>query len=420
MKQTVTINLAGIVYHIDEDAYEILNAYLKSIESHLEDSDSKTEIMQDIEARIAELFSQHLKFGHIEVVNINLVNDVTAQLGSPEMITDGEEASEETETANGKEANTTSEPQPAQPARKKRFYRDTDHQVIGGVCSGLAQLIGIDVVWVRLVVALLLFLEGIGFFLYLLLWLIVPAANTAARRLEMRGEEPSAENIKAEVERLRENVDENGNLKQQNKGDGPWGCLKVLVIAIACICCFPFIVAIFGVVFGLVFGGMGALMGVFPGTDLGGVFSSFAFGALAAILTILIPIIVLIVWAIHRNRTNEPMAKGFWTTSIILWLISFICLFIFGINFCKSIGELEGNSFEEKMENLGERLERIFENMDEDATIVVNGDTITFGQAKQMIEEGTLEDSILMENLEQLDDEFGDGASEGVLEVTEE
>lgn len=417
MKQTVTINLAGIVYHIDDDAYEILNAYLKSIESHLEESDSKTEIMQDIEARIAELFSQHLKFGHIEVVNINLVNDVTAQLGSPEMITDGEETSED---ENKEETKSTQEAQPAQPARKKRFYRDTDHQVVGGVCSGLAQLIGIDVVWVRLVVALLLFLEGIGFFLYLLLWIIVPAANTAARRLEMRGEEPSAENIKAEVERLRENVDENGNLKQQNKGDGPWGCLKVLVIAIACICCFPFIVAIFGVVFGLIFGGMGALLGVFPGADLGGVFSSFAFGAVAAIAVILIPIIVLIVWAIHRNRTNEPMSKGFWATSIILWLISFICFLIFGINFCKSIGELEGSSFEEKMESLGERIEAAFENIDEDATIVVNGDTITIGQAKQLIEESADEDAELRENLEQLNDEFGDGASEGVLEVTEE
>lgn len=417
MKQTVTINLAGIVYHIDDDAYEILNAYLKSIESHLEASDSKTEIMQDIEARIAELFSQHLKFGHIEVVNINLVNDVIAQLGTPEMITDGEETSED---ENKEETKSTQEAQPAQPARKKRFYRDTDHQVVGGVCSGLAQLIGIDVVWVRLLVALLLFLEGIGFFLYLLLWLIVPAANTAARRLEMRGEEPSAENIKAEVERLRENVDENGNLKQQNKGDGPWGCLKVLVIAIACICCFPFIVAIFGVVFGLIFGGMGALMGVFPGADLGGVFSSFAFGAVAAIAVILIPIIVLIAWAIHRNRTNEPMSKGFWATSIILWLISFVCFFIFGINFCKSIGELEGSSFEEKMESLGERIEAAFENIDEDATIVVNGDTITIGQAKQLIEESADEDAELRENLEQLNDEFGDGASEGVLEVTEE
>lgn len=418
MKQTVTINLAGIVYHIDDDAYEILNAYLKSIESHLEESDSKTEIMQDIEARIAELFSQHLKFGHIEVVNINLVNDVIAQLGSPEMITDGEETEEETENRNDTAQN--AENQPAQPARKKRFYRDIDHQVVGGVCSGLAQLIGIDVVWVRLVIALLLFLEGIGFFLYLLLWIIVPAANTAARRLEMRGVEPSAENIKAEVERLRENVDENGNLKQQNKGDGPWGCLKVLVIVAACICGFPFIIAAFGVVFGLIFGGIGAVMGVFPGADLGGVFSSFAFGALAAIAIILIPIIVLIIWAIHRNRTNEPMSKGFWATSIAIWLIAFICLFIFGVNFCKSIGELEGNTIDEKMESLGERIEHFFENMDEDAVIVVNGDTITFGQAKQMMNDSTYEDSIFMESLEQLNDEFGDGASEGILEVTEE
>ena len=92
MKPTVTINLAGVVYHIDNDAYETLNAYLKDIEAHLEDSDSKKEIMQDIEARIAELFSMHMKYSHIEVVNSTMVADIMTQLGSPEMISSGTEA----------------------------------------------------------------------------------------------------------------------------------------------------------------------------------------------------------------------------------------------------------------------------------------------------------------------------------------
>lgn len=416
MKQTVTINLAGIVYHIDDDAYETLNTYLKSIESHLEESDSKDEIMQDIEARIAELFSQHLKFGHIEVVNINLVNDVTAQLGTPEMITEGEEASETAEETRAAE-NVTEQPT-AKPLLKRKFFRDTDNQIIGGVCAGLAQLIGIDTIWVRLIFLALFFLEGTGFFIYLLLWIIVPAANTAARRLEMRGIEPSADNIKAEVERTREQVDENGNIKKQNNASG---CLRTIVIAIAVVFCAPFVLGFLGLIIGLLFGGFGILMGAIPVAGIvginGGAISSVAFAAIAAIAIFLIPVILLIIWAIHRNKTNEPIKSYVWITAAILWIAAFITLLCCGLNIAKGVHELEGKNFEEKMETLGERIEQFFENGE--STIIINGDTISIGEIERQLE-AAAEEAELQENIDQLNDEFGNDASEGILEVTEE
>jgi len=419
MKQTVTINLAGIVYHIDDDAYEILNSYLKSIEEHLGASDSKEEIMLDIEARIAELFDEHMKYGHVEVANLAIVNDIIAQLGSPEMITSGEEAADAEETK--ADANATAEEAPKsqyfQTLRKKKFYRDTDHQAIGGVCSGLAQFIGIDTVWVRLAMVLLFFLQGVGLITYLLLWLIVPAANTAARRLEMKGIEPSADNIKTEVERQRES----GEISTSSSNNG---CLRGCLIAILAIFCFPIAIAFLCVAFGLLAGGFGALAGLLPVAGLLGI-SSGALGyvvlaSFAAIVVFLLPIIVLIIWAIHRNKSREPMKRSFWITNGIIWVIALILMLLGGAKTFKAIDSLEGSDFEQKVEMFGEAIEAMFEGMDENGTIIINGDTISFNQAKQMLEEGTLSDSTLLENLEQLSAEFGDGASEGVLEVTEE
>ena len=175
MKPTVTINLAGVVYHIDNDAYETLNAYLKDIEAHLEDSDSKKEIMQDIEARIAELFSMHMKYSHIEVVNSTMVADIMTQLGSPEMISSGTEESEcDSETDDSESPEGTNDDMKAAEQLKpykKRFYRNTDNQIIGGVCSGFGEFIGIDDLWIRLLMIVLFCLQGVGFIVYLLLWL---------------------------------------------------------------------------------------------------------------------------------------------------------------------------------------------------------------------------------------------------------
>ena len=443
MKPTVTINLAGVVYHIDNDAYETLNAYLKDIEAHLEDSDSKKEIMQDIEARIAELFSMHMKYSHIEVVNSTMVADIMTQLGSPEMISSGTEESEgDSETGDSESPEGTNDDKKAaeQPKPyKKRFYRNIDNQIIGGVCSGFGEYIGIDALWIRLLMIVLFCLQGVGFIVYLLLWLIVPAANTAARRLEMRGIEPSAENIRAEVERVRDNVDANGNLKQQNN----YGCLRTILIAGMAILCFPIAIAVFAIIFtlicagfGIFMGGIGTAVGLSAVADILAVPQSlFVFAIIAAIcgvLIVIIPIIVLFTWAIRRNRTGQGLKSGFWITSLVIWLIALFTLIAFNFRIGAEISKYEGYSFEEKAENYTTQMGiRLYKQIDPTVNIsmyhnqvILNGDTIS----REEFIERTFGDGDFEDQIEQYAERYADSVayqidnaqSAGVLEITSE
>lgn len=442
MKPTVTINLAGVVYHIDNDAYETLNAYLKDIEAHLEDSDSKKEIMQDIEARIAELFSMHMKFSHIEVVNSTMVADIMAQLGSPEMISSGTEESDSESERNSDNGSDSCEKEAAaeQPKPyKKRFYRNLDNRILGGVCSGFGEFIGIDALWIRLLMVVLFCLQGVGLIVYLLLWLIVPSANTAARRLEMRGIEPSAENIRAEVERVRSNVDANGNLQQQNN----YGCLRTILIAGLAILCFPITIAVCAVIFallcatfGILFGGIGTALGLSSVAHILAVPQSFfVFAIIAAIcgvLIVVIPIVVLITWAIRRNRTGEGLKRGFWITALVAWLVALFTLIVFLFRTGGEISKYEGRTLEDKAKNYATQTAiRIYEQMDPNANIstykgrvIFNGDTISMEEFL----ERTFDNDEFEYQIEQMTEAYADSIandivnaqSAGILEITDQ
>lgn len=324
MKQTVNINLGGIVFHIDNDAYATLETYINKINRNLQ-SDSKDEIMQDIEARIAELFQQHLQYSKMEVVNLRMVNDIMLQLGSPEAI--GAESEDETmdsqdsshsDDAQEVEAEEISSSPVNEKQTAKKLYRDVDHQVIAGVCAGLGERIGLDATLIRIIFVLLVVLQGAGLLAYLVLWIIMPAADSAARRLEMRGIDPSAENIQKEVERTQEERNANPNKGHRSTaGNLMFGCLITFGILLG----LPllFVIFILVTVFGSVaFAGasvMGSLLNLPLATGL-------SFGSLCAIcsvLVILIPLIVLIIWLVNRK-----MGKAFWITAIVLWMLSLI------------------------------------------------------------------------------------------------
>lgn len=201
MKKTVNINLAGLVFHIDEDAYEQLNNYLKAVRQSIGGDESVHEIMNDIEARIAELFSETIKPA-VGVVTIQEVNRVIQIMGQP---TDYQwaENHQSTESTDSTTSQTHSEP--------KKLYRDEDDKVIGGVLSGLGHYFGIDAIWLRIAFAILLFYFGTGFLLYILLWIIMPSAKTTAEKLEMKREPVTVENIKNTVEAGIANAKNYGN-----------------------------------------------------------------------------------------------------------------------------------------------------------------------------------------------------------------
>lgn len=186
MKKTLTINISGTVFHIEEDAFDKLQDYLLSLKHHFENQSGGNEILQDIETRIAELLQEKMA-GVQEVVTQEWVDEVIDRMGQPADFGDQEEETEKTTTKTEK--------------TKKRLYRDGESRVLGGVCSGLSAYFDIDPVILRILFVALIFLGvGISAFLYLILWVVVPKASTTAQRLEMRGEDATITNIQKSVQ----------------------------------------------------------------------------------------------------------------------------------------------------------------------------------------------------------------------------
>lgn len=189
MNKTVNINLAGIFFHIDEDAYLKLQRYLDAIKRSFTDSQGRSEIIADIESRIAELFMELVKHDK-QVIGTKEVDDVIAIMGQPEdYLVDDEIFEDEPKTF-----------QKTKSAASKKLFRDTDNSYIGGVSSGLGHYLGIDAVWVRLIWLLLVIGSGGTFILiYILFWVLVPEAKTTAEKIMMTGEPVNISNIEKKI-----------------------------------------------------------------------------------------------------------------------------------------------------------------------------------------------------------------------------
>ncbi|MEZ5000549.1 MAG: PspC domain-containing protein [Bacteroidales bacterium] len=194
MKITVSINIGGIAFHIDEDAYSELKIYLRSLERHFAKEESAAEIMADIETRIAELLRSRIS-DYKQVVTIADIRDVMAILGTPEDI-----GGESEWTGQEKMSSTKSH----------RMYRDPDNRIIAGVCSGVAAYWHLEPWLVRIIFLILVLPGGLGAFIYVVLWIVLPEARTTAQKIEMRGDPVNIHNIKDSVkdefEKVRKNM----------------------------------------------------------------------------------------------------------------------------------------------------------------------------------------------------------------------
>lgn len=180
MNKTVTINIAGLVFHIDEDAYNKLDSYINAVRNSIQ-QESEEEIISDIESRIAELFAERID-PQTGVIRINNVDEIINIMGKPE-----DYIIEDEPIRNSNFTQTTKS--------YKKIYRDGEKRILGGVCSGLAHYFNIDPVWMRIIFILLFFLYGISIVVYLILWIIIPKANTVSEVLEMKGEPVNISNI---------------------------------------------------------------------------------------------------------------------------------------------------------------------------------------------------------------------------------
>lgn len=189
MKKTISVSIGGINFVIEEDGYEKLQDYLKRLELALEGQEGSKEIIEDIELRIAELCNSSLNDSKT-VVELNDVISILNNLGDPKDYVEPEE-DEENETRSDFQQDTVGE---------KRLFRDTNNATIGGVCSGIANFFHIDVVIIRAIFVVLFLFGGFGFPLYLILWIIIPKAQTTIDRLRMKGRPINVETVREEVE----------------------------------------------------------------------------------------------------------------------------------------------------------------------------------------------------------------------------
>ena len=194
MNKTVNINLGGMFFHIDEDAFQKLTRYFDAIKRSISNSSGHDEIIKDIEMRVSELLFEKQKSDK-HVIGLKDVDEVIAVMGQPE-----DYIIEDEDTAGPTYNSTTSR-------STKKLYRDKEKGMIGGVASGLGYYFGIDAVWIRIVLILLVFAGfGTGILAYIILWIVTPEAITTTEKLEMTGEPVTISNIEKKVREEFENV----------------------------------------------------------------------------------------------------------------------------------------------------------------------------------------------------------------------
>lgn len=197
MKKTISIHIQGYPFIIEEVAFAQLENYIARLQNALKGQQGAHEIVQDIELRIAELLLAKTSKG-TQVLNENDVTDVLSTLGDPSDYT------EETEGTNQEED--IKEPFYQQDLREKRLFRDTENRYIGGVCSGLGSYFGIDATIIRIIWALFFFVGGMGLILYIILWILLPQANSTIDRLKMKGQPINVDSVKEEFTRAASSV----------------------------------------------------------------------------------------------------------------------------------------------------------------------------------------------------------------------
>ena len=345
MNKTVTINIAGLVFHIEEDAYARLHSYLESLRMKFTAEEGRDEILADIEARIAEILTAK-KGPTREVVLMSDIDEVISMMGEPEAISD--------------EGNAEKTEQPKEESyrsHRRRLFRDPDDKVIGGVCTGIGHYFDIDPVWIRLGFVLAVVLGGTGVLFYILLMIIIPKAETTAEKLEMRGDPVDVNNIKRsiqeEMEELSDRVKSYGKRKKyewqgkadydkryrsryhRRRGDAEDFLYNIgrLLGRFAAFC-----LVFFGIIFLI-----GLLTGTFALTDFGpDVISyqvrnafddttSYYVAIISALLVLGMPILIMIYSGImilfklkRNNRVLGFSALGIWIVGIIMAIFSII------------------------------------------------------------------------------------------------
>lgn len=339
--------MSGIIFHIDDNAYEQLNTYLNTIRGYFKNTEGGDEIMADIEARIAEMFQQRV--GNTkQVILIKDVEEIIAVMGKPEsyILDDDSPNNDQQKHAEPKYTEERIK------NKNRRVFRDGDDKVLGGVCSGIASYFNVDPLWVRIAFAIAFFGFGSGFLIYVLLWIIIPEAKTTTEKLEMRGENVNISNIEKtirdEMDDLKNRYDKDGHLQQNLRSSVQKVVDFVLMILTFLAKAFLKILGGFLIFIGVIF--LIGLTGMFFGSDaiinitsegvseisMHYIFNTFFNSGSEIIqakiglgLLVLIPVLMVIYSGVkivfklkQKNRLLKGIALGLWTIGLVLSIMT--------------------------------------------------------------------------------------------------
>jgi len=345
MKKTFNINLAGLIFHIDEDAFEKLDRYLTTLKRQFTDTEGSKEIITDIESRIAELFKERISDSK-EVISLKDVEEVIEIMGKPEDYVDP-----------GSEKNSANFEEEYAEATKtnRRIFRDGDDRIIGGVAAGFAAYFNADPLWMRILFVILFFFSGFGILAYIILWAVIPKARTTAEKLQMRGESVNISNIersiKEEMEGIKKKVNKRPNShRNQSRNDSKIGSFfeEILDFILELVrFVFRFAIKLLGFIF--IFLGFILLLAIIialftggaimlNGNEVGDIWSFVNIVTIdgshynllmtGVILLILSPLLLLIYWGIRIIFKLPPLNNMVRGSLALIGAIGFICFII--------------------------------------------------------------------------------------------
>jgi len=184
MKKNFSVNIGKRLFNIDDDAYECLNSYLGRLRNYFSAEEGREEIIADIEMRIAELLEQRVETKGQGIVILDFIQEVIREMGEPDQLSDSEDVRPK---------------ETAQQRTTGKLFRDPVNRKVGGVAAGLSAFFGIDPVWLRLIFVISTLLYGSGPVIYIVLWLILPEAQTTSEKLEMQRQRVNIGTLRTEL-----------------------------------------------------------------------------------------------------------------------------------------------------------------------------------------------------------------------------
>ena len=316
MKKIINAAIAQTAFTFEEDAYNTLSNYLSDIRNHFATDSSAGEIIEDIEARIAEL----LLASNQKIISQKEVDSVIKAMGSVTAFDD----------------DITKEDIPTNAPRSARMlYRDSERKIIGGVSSGIAAFFDIDPVIIRALFVVSIFFGGAGIFIYILLWIIVPEAKTPSQKLTMQGNPITVDSLRDFAKQTADRTVV-GARAVPRLIEAPLNFIGAVIGNI-----FPFLRKTIGVllIIGTFFAALGATIGLvtlatnyqtpFINQDVIAAipFSLLAGFVISAYLAFVIPCIFLLLAGIqlYKKQYHFPAGSGF--TLIGLWTLAIIVFF---------------------------------------------------------------------------------------------